>query len=135
MSKQDLSQQALHPSLGLYRHRVLVPAGSELLFISGQLGVNQAGVAGRDLAEQADWAFANIARNLSAEGLTMDNVVKLTTYIVESQRGAPGVREGRLKYFGDSQPASTALYVSGLVSEDWLIEIEAIAARPPGVET
>lgn len=130
MSDLDLSPEALHTSLGLYRHRIGVPADSELLFISGQVGVNRDGVAGEDLAQQADWAFANIARNLAAEGFSMRHVVKLTTYIVDNQRGVTGVREARLKYFGDDQPASTALYVSGLVSEEWLIEVEAVAARP-----
>ena len=38
------------------------------------------------------------------------------------------------EFFGDIRPANTMLQVSGFVSPDWLVEIEADAVVPPTSE-
>lgn len=116
------------PPLGLYSHIVKIPQGSELLYLSGQLGVDANGVAPQSIGEQADLVFMNIVSLLESQGLKATNIVKLTTYMVAGQDGQE-VRKARLKYLGDHRPASTAVYVSQLVDPNWLVEVEAVACR------
>ncbi|MEO8035465.1 MAG: RidA family protein [Acidobacteriota bacterium] len=121
----------VHAPLGLYSHAVSVPEGTDLLFLSGQLGVRPDGSAGATIAEQADQVFANITALLKAHGLEPSNIVKLTTFMVAGQDG-DAVRAARLKYLGSHRPASTAVFVSQLVDPSWFVEVDAVAAKPSG---
>lgn len=111
------------------RHRTVnVPAGSELLVLSGQLGVRPDGSTPTTIAEQADQVFANIVALLAAHELRPTDIVKLTTFMVAGQDG-DAVRAARLKHLGAHRPASTAVFVSQLVDPAWFVEVEAVAAR------
>lgn len=119
---------AVHPPLGLYSHTASVPAGSELVYLSGQLGVRPDGSTPDNIAEQADQVFANIVALLKAHGLAPENIVKLTTFMVAGQDG-DAVRAARIKHLGAHRPASTAVFVSQLVDPAWFVEVDAVAAR------
>ena len=119
--------ESVHAPLGLYSHTVKVPVGTELLFLSGQLGVRLDGSTPNTIGEQADQVFANIVALLSAHGLGPLDIVKLTTYMVAGQDGQ-AVRNARRKYLGSHRPASTAVYVSQLVDPAWFVEVDVIAA-------
>jgi enamine deaminase RidA (YjgF/YER057c/UK114 family) len=114
--------------LGQYSHVARVKAGSDLYFLAGQVGLRPDGALPESIEAQAEEAFANINRALAAEGLSAANLVKLNIYAV---MGSPiaGVREARLRAFGDARPASTFVFVPQLISPEYLIEVEAIAAR------
>ena len=127
----ELSNPAsVHAPLGLYSHAVIVPRETELIYLSGQLGVRPDGSTPASIAEQADQVFGNIVAILHAHGLNPSSIVKLSTFMVAGQDGQ-AVRVARLKHLGSHRPASTAVYVSQLVDPKWLVEVEAIAARPP----
>ena len=119
----------VHAPLGLYSHTVSVPAGTDLIFISGQVGVRPDGSTPTTIAEQADQVFANIIALLNSHGLEAPNIIKLTTFIVAGHDGN-AVRAARIKYLGSHRPASTAVFVSQLVDPAWFVEVEAIAAKP-----
>jgi 2-iminobutanoate/2-iminopropanoate deaminase len=119
----------VHAPLGLYSHTVTVPQGTELIFLSGQLGVRPDGSLPTTIGAQADQLFGNIVALLRAHGLEATSIVKLTTFMVAGQDGN-AVRTARLKYLGAHRPASTAVFVSQLVDPAWFVEVEAIAARP-----
>ena len=119
----------VHPPLGLYSHTAVVPAGTRLLFLSGQVGARPDGSVGETIAEQADQAFANIIALLRAHGLEASSIIKLTTFIVAGQDGED-VRNARRKHLGAHRPASTAVYVSQLVDPRWFVEVEAVVAMP-----
>lgn len=119
---------SVHTPLGLYSHAVIVPSATELIYLSGQLGVRPDGSTPASIAEQADQVFANIVAVLHAHGLTASSIVKLSTFMVAGQDGH-AVRRARLKHLGSHRPASTAVYVSQLVDPKWLVEVEAVAAR------
>jgi 2-iminobutanoate/2-iminopropanoate deaminase len=121
----------VHTPLGLYSHTVIVPSATELIYLSGQLGVRPDGSTPPSIEEQADQVFENIIALLRAHGLEPSSIVKLSTFMVAGQNGQ-AVREARLKHLGTHRPASTAVYVSQLVDPKWLVEVEAIAARRPG---
>lgn len=116
------------PPLGLYSHVAVVPAGTELVVLSGQLGVRPDGSTPDNIAEQADQVFANIVALLRSQGLKPSSIVKLTTYMVAGHDG-DAVRAARIKHLGPHRPASTAVFVAQLVDPAWFVEVEAIAAR------
>jgi 2-iminobutanoate/2-iminopropanoate deaminase len=120
---------AVHAPLGLYSHTATVPAGTELVYISGQVGMRPDGSTPATIGEQADQVFANIVALLAAHGLAPTDIVKLNTFMVAGQDG-DAVRAARRKHLGAHRPASTAVFVAALVDPAWLVEVEAIAARP-----
>ncbi|MEM8942380.1 MAG: RidA family protein, partial [Pseudomonadota bacterium] len=108
--------------LGLYSHTAVVPEGSELIYFSGQLGIEKNGHCPATIGEQADLVFANIVSLLDAHGLDVTAIVKLTTFMVDGHDGGE-VRKARLKHLGDHRPTSTAVYVSRLVDSAWFVEV------------
>ena len=128
MTRKFSNPAGVHSPLGLYSHTVTVPEGSELVFLSGQLGVRPDGSVPATMAEQADQVFANIVALLGAHGLDRTSIVKLTTFMVAGHDG-DAVRAARLKHLGSHRPASTAVFVSQLVDPAWLVEVEAVAAK------
>jgi len=128
MSLRFENPVGIHSPLGLYSHTVTVPEGTELLFISGQLGVRPDGSTPPTIAEQADQVFSNIVGLLRSHGLDPADIIKLTTFIVAGQDG-DAVRAARLKYLGSHRPASTAVYVAALVDPAWHVEVEAVAGK------
>jgi enamine deaminase RidA (YjgF/YER057c/UK114 family) len=121
--------EQVHPPLGAYSHVVVVPPGSEVLFISGQVGIRPDGVTPPTIGEQADQVFANIKAILDGHGSAAADIAKLTTFIVAGQDGA-AVRDARIRFLGPHHPASTTVYVSQLVDPVWLVEIEAVVVKP-----
>lgn len=130
MTLKFTNPETVHAPLGLYSHTVTVPAGSELVYLSGQLGVRPDGSTPATIAEQADQVFANIVALLKHHGLAPTDIVKLTTFMVAGQDG-DAVRAARLKHLGSHRPASTAIFVSELVDPAWFVEVDAVAARGP----
>ena len=116
------------PPVAAYSHAAVVPGGTELLIIAGQVGVDADGKLGDGIAEQAERAFRNIATILAAEGLTPADIVRLQVFLTDrADREAAG--QARAKVFGDAKPPSTLLVVAGLATPEFLIEVEAMAAR------
>ncbi len=118
----------VHAPLGLYSHTVSVPEGTELIFLSGQVGVRPDGSAPTTIEEQSDQVFANLIALLKAHGLAPTSIVKLTVFIVAGHDG-DAVRAARLEHLGAHRPASTAVFVSQLVDPAWFVEVEAVAAK------
>jgi enamine deaminase RidA (YjgF/YER057c/UK114 family) len=114
--------------VGPYSHGGVVKAGSEIVYVAGQVGMRPDGVLPPTLAEQAEQAFANVVRVLAARGMTPANLVKTNVYVVMGQQ-VPAVRAARAKHFGDAVPPSTFIFVPQLIEPKYLIEVEAVAAR------
>lgn len=125
-----VNPEAVHAPVGPYSHTAVVRAGTQLVFVSGQVGMRRDGSTPADFAEQCDVTFQNLRECLAAHGLALDAIVKLTAFLV------PGhdfqlLRAARERHFGPHRPTSTTVYVPALASPEFLLEIEAIAARPP----
>ena len=108
---------------------VCLPSG--LILVSGQVAVGTDGTAANpgDFEAQTEITMHNLEMVLAASGATLRDVVKLGV-IVTDRAYVARWRELRGRYFSDPFPAST-LIIAGLVSEDFLIEIEATAYVPP----
>ncbi len=111
--------------LGQYSHVTRVKS-SEFLFIAGMLA------AGDTFDAQCTGVFAQIEKALKSAGAGWGNVVQFTTYLVHSQ-DIPRFMEFRLrefpKMFRDGKyPPNTLLMVDRLVQEQFLVEVQTVAA-------
>ena len=113
-----------------YSHTAVVPAGTELVFLSGQVGIRPDGTTPSTLEEQSEQMFNNIAALLRVHGLDQSSIIKLTLFVVAGQ-DIRTVRTARVKLLGAHKPTSTAVFVSQLVDPALLVECEAIAAKQP----
>jgi len=97
------------------------------IFVSGLLALDVDGrVAAQGAGAQAEHIFASLGRILDAAGSSLDDVAKLTLFLLDlDDRGA--VNEVRKRVFGAHRPASTLVQVAGLIGDGTLLEIEAIA--------
>jgi reactive intermediate/imine deaminase len=100
-----------------------------LVFVSGSVAVDAEGqlVGKGDVGAQTRQIFKNIEAILAEAGATLRDVVKITTFIVPMERYGEFVAV-RAELFDGQFPASATVGVASLVSPDYLIEIEAIAA-------
>jgi 2-iminobutanoate/2-iminopropanoate deaminase len=104
---------------------VCLPSG--LVLVSGQVAVGSDGkVVGKgDFDAQTEMTMQNLEEILASAGAMLRDIVKLG--IIVTDRAYVGRwRELRGRYFSDPFPASTMI-IAELVSEDFLIEIEATA--------
>jgi enamine deaminase RidA (YjgF/YER057c/UK114 family) len=116
-----------------YSQVVEVSAG-RIIFIAGQTSLDRDGnlVGKDDFAAQAARVFHNLAIALQASGCTAANLVKLTVFLTDMDN-LTRYREARNRFFASvtppAAPAVTLVEVSKLYGADFMIEIEAIAAR------
>ena len=128
------SSKAPQP-LGAYSLGMSVSPG-KLVYVAGQVGVDSSGalVGKDDAAAQTRQVFENIGHVLAGAGADFSNVVEFTTYVV-GRPSVQGYLQGRSEVYpnlypdGDF-PANTLLVVAGLVNEDFLVEIKAVASLP-----
>ena len=78
-----------------------------------------------DIVEQTRQVFENIKTVLTLGGATMDDVVKITTYLPDMSL-YKGFSQVRAEAFPNGIPASTAVSAA-LVLPELLVEIEAVA--------
>ena len=112
--------------LGQYSHVARVKAADELLFVAGMVA------PGRDIEAQCAGVFAQIEKALQSAGAGWGNVVQFTTYLVHSQ-DIPEFMQFRLREFprmfpNGAYPPNTLLVIDRLVQEQFLVEVQAIAA-------
>ena len=113
---------------GSYSHGIEVAPNARWLHLAGQVGVAADGTTCKGIEAQAEQVWTNIRNILSAAGMGMEDLVKITVLLTSAANIAP-MRVARDKALGAVRPASTLVIVAGLASPDYLIEIEAIAAK------
>jgi 2-iminobutanoate/2-iminopropanoate deaminase len=111
-----------------YTHAIEVVNPTRWLVVSGQVGVALDGTIPETGGGQIDQALANLRAVLEANDMTVNNIVKLTTFLTDrSLLGA--YRAARTAMLGEHAPASTLLFVSGLADSRLVVEIEAEAVE------
>ena len=124
---QSIDVPGVRAPAGGFVHATVVPAGSDLLFVSGQTPEDLDGSVPADFEGQARMAWRNVGRTLTAAGYTLDHVAKVNMYIRDRVYREAN-RTVRNEVLGERRPALTVL-VTDHWDEDWLIEIEVVAAR------
>lgn len=124
---------------------VEVPAGSRIVYVSGQVpdAVNPAAAEGSverfgDTEAQTRSVIAKVQAALKPHGLTLGDVVMMRVFLVappgQQRMDFAGMMRGYRAFFGTpeqpNKPARSSMQVGGLVDPGWLVEIEATAAAP-----
>jgi enamine deaminase RidA (YjgF/YER057c/UK114 family) len=121
-----LTPDSLPRSAG-YSHVAVIGAG-KLVWTAGQVPVERDGSVPDGWPAQARLAFANVGKALEAGGATWADVIRLMIYVT-SIDGLSAVREARDELVDTrNPPVSSLVRVAGLVGEEWLLEVEAVAA-------
>jgi 2-iminobutanoate/2-iminopropanoate deaminase len=112
-------------------HGFVVEPGTRLLFVSGLTARDGEGstVAPGDAGAQAEHILSVIEDVVAAAGGSMVDVIRLTIFVADrSYAGAVG--KARARFFPDPPFPASTMVEARLMSDDQLVEIEAIAALP-----
>ncbi len=123
-----LNPPSAPPPFSRYSQMVSAPENYRWLYISGQVGCDREHKTAQGFAAQAELAWRNLAACLEADGMTVQDLVKVNVMLTRAS-DVPASRIARDKVLGGAQPASTLIVVSSLANPEWLIEVEGIAAR------
>lgn len=131
-SVQFINPEGLYdPSPNAYTHMAVVPAEQTLVYVSGQGGETADGNLVPDFRTQLRQAFDNLSIALAAQGLTLQDVVKQTTLVVDhSEERLAILTEESLKVWPERKcPVNTLIPVPRLALDGMLIEIEVLAVK------
>ena len=107
-------------------HAMEVRGAQRLLFVSGTMGLRPHFSGPETLEEQLECVWNNLRAILASAEMTVDNVVRLTSYLRDAAYVEANAR-ARIAALGDRRIPTTAIVVQTL-QPDWLVELEIIAA-------
>ncbi len=125
---ERLNPPAVPQPAGPYAQGVVAAGPGRWLHVSGQIGVQADGTLAEGAGAQATVAWRNLVAVLAAAGMDTGDLVKVTTYLVDSA-DLPAVQAVRTGFLGEARPASTLVVVKELARKEWLFEVEAVAFR------
>lgn len=117
--------EGVYPATPDYVHALEVRGAQRLLFVAGTMGLDPSGVPGADLETQLELVWSNIRRILAEAGMTVDNIVRLTSYLRDAAY-ADANGAARERALGARRIPTTAIVVQTL-DPAWLVELEVIA--------
>lgn len=138
MSKKAFAIPADHPMFAAhmagydaYGYSPAVRAGG-LLFIAGEVGFAVDGSIPPSAAEQTELALQRTAEILRLNGLTMADLVDVTSYHVDMAANINEFLPVKAKYTERPFPAWSIIGVEALALPELKIEIKSVAAFPEG---
>ncbi|KUZ92990.1 hypothetical protein WI40_22545 [Burkholderia ubonensis] len=111
-----------------YSHGVSAPTAARWLHISGQVGATPDGTVPENPEQQMELAWDNLFAVLADAGMVTTDLVKVDGFVTHPDL-VPLYRTVRERRLTGHAPASTLVIVSGLVTPNLQVEIQAIAAR------
>jgi enamine deaminase RidA (YjgF/YER057c/UK114 family) len=126
--KKIHNPQAIAAPIGTYSHGIEVPPNARWLHVAGQVAVRKDGLVPATIAEQTVVAWENVTAILASAGMQVSDIVKVNQYLTEPAH-FPGYASARARFLGDHRPASTLVMISALVKPEFLVEVEAVAAK------
>ena len=99
----------------------------DMIWVSGQVGMDASRHIGKDMAEQARLAFENLKRAVEAAGASLADVVELTTFHTDLRGEMRDFMQVKDAYFPADYPAWTAVGVTQLAGPAFKVEIRAVA--------
>ncbi|WP_395377396.1 RidA family protein [Marinicella sp. W31] len=114
------------PYHGIYAHGVETTSSGRTLYVSGQYGESPEGVLPTDFKAQCRQALLNVRAVLNAADMDFSNMVKMCFFLTRRE-DMQALVEVRKELLDGVRPAITTLFVTGLVSPDWLVEVDVVA--------
>lgn len=126
---REINPPELAAPIASYSHGT--QAGN-MVFVAGQVPIDKDGnvVGEGDVRAQTRQVIANVEAVLKAGGASLADVVSTTVYLRDFDRYAE-YNEAYSEGFGDNKPARATVQ-AGLVRDEWLVEIQAIAVKQAG---
>jgi enamine deaminase RidA (YjgF/YER057c/UK114 family) len=139
---EKIAPKGMAVPVGQYSHAIKV-SPKHLVFVAGQVPIDKEGnVVGIDrseklmnhhtidLAAQVRQTFLNVKAALEAAGASLNNIVRLDTYVVSSALNEWRTigRDVKSEMLGTAHPPGATVFVVGLMIPEALVEISAIAA-------
>ena len=109
-----------------YVHAMEVQKPERFLYVAGTMGLDANGIPGETLAEQLDLIWNNIRAILASADMTVDNIVRLTSYLRDPAYAEENAK-ARVKALGGRVIPTIGIVAQALVPE-WLAEMEVAAA-------
>ncbi len=100
-----------------------------VVYLRGQIGQDletRESVGVGDVTAQTEQAMANIAMLLAEAGGSVEDIVKVTIYLIDPRYREPVYRVVG-KWLKGVFPVSTGIVVVALARPEWLVEIDATA--------
>lgn len=114
------------PVPAAYSNGIEVSASARTLYVAGQIAIAADGSVPEGIEAQTRLAFENVGLVLKAAGMDFKDIAKSTIYMTNPD-DYPTFGKIRTEILGDTKPASTLVYISGLVRPEFLVEIDVIA--------
>jgi enamine deaminase RidA (YjgF/YER057c/UK114 family) len=136
MARRVLRPKGEGKPIGMYSAGLDVDAG-RLIFVAGQVAVDAEGrlVGEGDVAAQAGQVYRNLEAILKEAGCGWRDVVKFTTFLTRVEdfaRFGEWRKQEYARLFPDGvYPPNTGVVVQALARPGMLLEVEAIAVKPP----
>jgi 2-iminobutanoate/2-iminopropanoate deaminase len=116
----------IYPASSDYVHAMEVQEPARFLYVAGTMGLDERGIAGKTLAQQLDLIWSNIRTILASAEMSVDNIVRLTSYLRDPAYAEENAK-ARVKAL-NGRVIPTIGIVAQTLSSDWLVEIEVVAA-------
>ena len=125
MAKQIISTQLAPAAIGTYSQAV---RAGNTLWVSGQIPLDPATkeMVSGDIEAQIRRVFDNIKAIVTAAGATLDDVVKLTIFLIDLQNFAL-LNKVMAEYFREPYPARAAVGVAAL-PRNAQVEVECVVS-------
>lgn len=122
-----MNYKFINPTGSTYSQAIELKNYKRLVFVSGQVPADENGNVPSDFKNQCELVWKNIGKQLRDAGMELGNIVKITTFLSDRKYRQEN-SEVRRKILGNHQPAITVI-IAGIYDEEWLLEIEVIAAE------
>jgi 2-iminobutanoate/2-iminopropanoate deaminase len=113
---------------GSYSHGVEIPPNARWLYVAGQIPVRPDGNIPSTIEEQTEVVWTNIKAVLAGAGMGIRDIVKITSFLTRYEN-FPRFAQVRAGFLDGHRPASTSVIISALAKPEFLVEVEAVAAK------
>lgn len=116
---------------GSYSHGVEIPTNARWLYVAGQIPVRPDGSIPSTIEEQTEVVWTNIKAVLAGARMGIRDIVKITSFLTRYENFAR-FAQVRAGFLDGHRPASTSVIISALAKPEFLVEVEAVAAKAAG---
>jgi len=136
MNAQNLKRQSINtPSTQVFYdnfHFSQATRVGDMIWVSGQVGIDAALKPGKDIEEQAQMAFLALQQVLEAAGARLADVVELMTFHTHLQEDMPIFARIKDQFIPERYPSWTAVGIAQLALPELRVEVRAVAVAGCG---
>lgn len=117
----------IHPTGNSYSQALELSEFKKIIFVSGQIPQKEDGKTPTNFGDQCRLVWQNIEAQLKQSAFKLSDIVKITTFLSDRKFRHENSTI-RQEILGSIEPALTVI-ICGIYEEEWLLEIEVIAAK------